>query len=107
MACCAARGMSTVTKPHFSVLSEYPGFVVIDPSERCQYTFRTPAPVEPTPASTSQFHYPVDRAVQITTESLALPTVISVYVRNRASELVAEAEIEADVRCRQTSTSST
>lgn len=86
-----------MTAPRFSPLADEPGLEVVDPVERCRYALRTPADVEPRPASTARFHYPVGRAVRITTAALSLPTVISVYVRDAKGELIAQAETGADL----------
>jgi hypothetical protein len=87
-----------MTGLRFETLSDDAGLEVIDPVERCRYTLRTPSAVDPTPASSGRFHYPVDSAVRITTEALSLPTVISVYVRDLHGEMIAQAETGADVQ---------
>ena len=68
------------------------GLTVVDPIERHHYSLTTPAPIEPTEAATGQFTVPVDVATQFTTEELVLPTVVAVYVRNEAREMLADIE---------------
>ncbi|WP_254280158.1 CHAT domain-containing protein [Haloarcula marina] len=86
----------------FTPLDECPGVEVIDPVERQRYRLLTPDPVQPTPASTDTFRFPVGSAVDIRTSAIVLPTVVPVYVRDADGGLVAEvkqfesAEVPAD-----------
>jgi hypothetical protein len=76
----------------FAPAEEHHGLRVLDPVDNHQYRFRTPAAVEPTPASTDRFAYPVDAAVTVRTDAFELPSAVAVYVRNESGEQVASAE---------------
>ena len=76
----------------FATLDEESGLVVTDLIERDQFRLFTDAPVTPTPVDTDDHRFPVDAAVAIDAAAIELPTVVSVYVRNADSEMLAETE---------------
>lgn len=84
-------GVSFVSLPGMEAIE------VIDPIERHRYRLETPHDVRPTPADTDAFLFPVDRAVEVETAAIGLPSVEAVYVRTRQGAMVAEAEHDADV----------
>jgi len=71
-------------------LTDRPGLEVVDRLERTRYRLYTPAPVEPSPASTEQFRFPVGEAVRFDTDELVLPNVVGVTVREPDGDVVAE-----------------
>jgi len=74
----------------FSTLEETTGLMVSDLIERNQFRMFTDRPVTPTPADPGGHQFPVDAAVAIDAAEIALPTVVSVCVRNEAGEMLAE-----------------
>ncbi|WP_134671689.1 hypothetical protein [Halorussus marinus] len=72
------------------------GVTVVDSIERHRYSVETSRPVAPTPVDVDDFLFPADAGVAITTESLTLPTVVPVYVRDQTGDMLAEAEHFAD-----------
>ncbi len=72
------------------------GLEITDTIERRRYSLLSETPVTPTGIDTDKFAFPIDGAVAIVTERLTLPTVVPVYVRNAAGEMIAEAEHFAD-----------
>ncbi|WP_232820534.1 hypothetical protein [Halorussus litoreus] len=76
----------------FESLADESGLGVVDPIARHRYSFSTPTAVSPTPVDPDRFRLPVDAAVEITAESLTLPTVVATYVRDSSGEMLAEAE---------------
>ncbi|WP_332897175.1 hypothetical protein [Haladaptatus sp. CMSO5] len=73
------------------------GLEITDTIERKRYSLLSETPVTPAGIDTDEFVFPIDEATAIHTERLTLPTVVPVYVRNVAGEMVAEAEHFADV----------
>lgn len=68
------------------------GVRIIDPIERRRYSLETATPVSPVETSPERFLFPVDTAVVITTDTITLPSVEAVYVRDDAGNMLAEAE---------------
>lgn len=68
------------------------GIEIIDPIERHRYTLHTPEDISWTSVGVDQFLFPVDAAVSLTTETITLPSVVPIYVRNSDAEMVAETE---------------
>ncbi len=85
----------------FEPLDDPPGIEIVDRLERLRYRLHADRAVSPTPTDPDPFYFPVDSAVEIAAESVVLPTVVTVCVRNRAGEMIAdvghldEASIEA------------
>lgn len=75
-------------KPTFEPTAD--GLEIIDRIERHRYRLTTHDPVSLEPADTDEIQYPVDSAVQITTDTLTLPTTHYVYVRDETGAMVAE-----------------
>jgi hypothetical protein len=67
------------------------GLTVVDPIERHRWTLSTPGAVTPEPADTTQFRFPVDAAVSITTDALSFSS-IGVHVRNESGTALWNAE---------------
>jgi hypothetical protein len=82
----------------FEAASERTGVEITDRIERRTYTIGTSTPVSPTPADDDEFRFPVDAAVAITTESVALPTFVAAYVRDATGGLELEIGNETDRR---------
>ncbi|EMA46296.1 hypothetical protein [Halococcus saccharolyticus] len=78
--------------PSFEPVDGGAGITVVDSIERHRYALTTPEPVAPQPADTDRFRFPVETAVAIRTTSIALPSVISVHVRDESGAIVAQAE---------------
>lgn len=68
------------------------GLRIEDPVERRQFDIHTEDSVSPTPSRTDQFIAPVDAATSIRTRKLTYPTIVAMYVRDEAGDLVLEAE---------------
>jgi len=69
------------------------GVTIIDAIERHQYTVSTPTPVSPTPVDVENFLFPADAGIAFTTETITLPTVVAVYIRDaETGEMLGEAE---------------
>ncbi|EMA36689.1 hypothetical protein [Halococcus hamelinensis] len=79
-------------KEPFFEAPEGGGLVAVDPIERHRYMLSTPKPVQPEPAPTDDFRFPVDTAVSIRTEAISLPSVVSVHVRDGDGTPLCEAE---------------
>ena len=76
----------------FEPLEGEAGLTVVDPIERRKYVLRTGDAVRATRASDAGFVFPVDDAVRIRTDSITLPNVIAVLVRDADGRMLAEAE---------------
>ena len=76
----------------FEALEDPPGVRVVDQLERLRYRLDVPEPVSPTRIDPGTFHFPVGSAISVTTDSLALPTVVSVFVRDGDGKMVTEVE---------------
>ena len=70
------------------------GIEVIDPIERRRLRVTTARPVEPTPVDTDRFTFPVDEAVSIATDTVAVDGVADSYVRTDG-EMVAAVRPDA------------
>ncbi|WP_254838394.1 hypothetical protein [Natronomonas marina] len=76
--------------PRFESLFGRSGLHVRDPIEDVQAQLYTDGPVDPTPASTEDFVYPVDTAVSVTATRLRTPFLLNVWVRDMEGNVVAE-----------------
>lgn len=65
---------------------------IIDRIERQRYPIYSPSQFTPEPVTADQFLFPVDTGITVTTEEIRLPTVVPIYVRDSAGNLVGEAE---------------
>jgi hypothetical protein len=81
-----SQGVSIQSHP------EETGLQIIDSIERHRYSLATAEPVSPSPVSTDELIFPVDTAVSLATESITLPSVVAVYVRDESGSMLAEAE---------------
>lgn len=68
------------------------GVEIIDPIERHRYKLQTPAPVTPEPADQTQFLFPVDKAITISTGTIELPNVPLVHIRDESGKELAAVE---------------
>jgi hypothetical protein len=75
-------------KPIFEATDD--GLEIIDRIERHRYhlTTHTPTPIEPVDGNRVQ--YPVDAAVEITTDTITLPTNNHIYIRENNGSLITE-----------------
>lgn len=76
--------------PEFNALIGQKGLHIQDHIEDVQAIFYTDRAVEPTPASTNGFVYPVDSASKITVTRLKTSKRIDVFVRDSAGNLISE-----------------
>jgi hypothetical protein len=76
--------------PRFDSLFGRSGVHVKDPIEDVQAQLFTDSPVDPTPASTDDFLYPVDSAVEVTATRLRTPFLLTVWIRDLDGNVVAE-----------------
>ncbi|MFW5905344.1 MAG: hypothetical protein ACOCUO_00690 [archaeon] len=67
---------------------EEPGFVIHDPIEGRNVSFRTNEVVDPRKIEGEDFLYPTDGAYAIETASLRMDTMVSVFVRSPSGEMV-------------------
>jgi len=74
----------------FEVLDEPPGVEIVDQLERLRYRFHTAGEVSPRPIETGEFQFPVGSALTVTTESLSLPTVVLVCIRDQDGQMLTE-----------------
>ena len=74
----------------FDPLDDPPGVEIVDRYERLRYRLHTGRSVAPSRTGTDRFYFPVDDAIEITTEELVLPTVVTVCVRDGAGEMIAD-----------------
>lgn len=72
----------------FDPLENDTGVEITDPIERRRYKLITDTDVDIKPSSTDELHFPVDKAVQIETESITLPHVVGTYIRNTEGEML-------------------
>jgi hypothetical protein len=79
-------------RPEFRGVDDGHGFVVVDPIQGRRYPIYADENVDPTPASTDGFHFPVSRAVAVEASRLRLPTIVTTYVRGLDGGLLAEIE---------------
>jgi len=76
--------------PRFDSAFGRSGLHVRDPIEDVQAQLFTDSPVDPIPASTEGFVYPVDGAVEVTATRLRTPFLLNVWVRDLEGNVVAE-----------------
>ncbi|MFU8867336.1 hypothetical protein [Natronococcus sp.] len=69
------------------------GIEVIDMTERRRYQLITDSPVQPKEIEETTIPYPIDNAVEITTNALTLPAKSAVYVYDRAGVMLAESDL--------------
>lgn len=72
------------------------GLALIDLIDRHRYVLHTSSTVTPHAADTDSFAYPVDHAVEISTSSITLPSVIGVNVRDCEGEVLTRTAEFAD-----------
>ena len=77
-------------RPEFTPLEKPPGLHIRDPIENAQFELYTEQVVDPTPAGTEQFVFPVDAAVTVTTDAFEIPRLVDVILRSADGTLVGE-----------------
>jgi hypothetical protein len=77
-------------KPTFATLDDTTGFEVVDPIETRRFTFSTPNAVEPTPADTDDFRFPVSSACTVETDTLDLPYTAMMVIRDAEGNMVTD-----------------
>lgn len=82
-------------KPKFE--STRAGIEIIDPIERHRDQLITYEPVVPRSTNENNVPYPVDSAVEITTNKISLPEVNSVYIRDENRSMVTEVQPDEQV----------
>nr|WP_135854688.1 hypothetical protein [Halorussus salinus] len=82
----------------FEAATEPTGLEIRDRIERRTYTIGTSGSVSPTPTDADEFRFPVDDAVAVTTDTLALPTFVASYVRDATGGMLLEVGSETDRR---------
>ena len=85
-----SEGSARGVVPRFESLFGRSGLHVRDPIEDVQTQLYTDSPVDPTPASTDGFVYPVDSAVAVAATRLRTPFLLNVWVRDLEGNIVAE-----------------
>ncbi|MGM0604464.1 MAG: hypothetical protein ACQETB_02205 [Halobacteriota archaeon] len=65
---------------------------VADVVERRQYTLSLAEGFDSTPVSSDRFRFPVDGAVRVRTDTISLPTVVSVIVRDSAGRMLTQTD---------------
>lgn len=80
------------TEISFRPLPNEPGLEIIDPIDRHRYRLQTRAKVKPRRASTDEFYFPVDAAVDVRASEVHLPSVVRVTIHDRSGEVVATAD---------------
>ena len=78
--------------PRFDSAFGHAGLHVRDPIEDVRTQLFTDGPVDPTPASTGGFVYPVDSAVEVTATRLRTPFLLNIWVRDLDGNVVAECD---------------
>ncbi len=81
-----------------TVSARGPSLDVVDSVERRRCRLRTSSDVSPTRVAVERIGFPVDVAVAFAVERLSFPTVVGVYVRNAAGDLVVRTEHFAEER---------
>ncbi len=79
-------------KPIFRRRTESTGVTVVDPIHRRQFPLRTPTHVTPRPTDVDQFYFPVDSAVEFTTNRIVLPYIVVTHVRALDGTVLTKAE---------------
>ncbi len=74
----------------FETLADPPGIELIDRVERLRYRLHTSGSVSPTPVSTDELLFPVDSAVSVRTQDIAIPAGKTVCVRDANGEMITE-----------------
>lgn len=68
------------------------GLRIVDRVSGEQCRLGSPGPVDPEPATTDAFPFPVSRAVRLRARSLTLPTIVSVFVHDDDGRMLATVE---------------
>lgn len=73
---------------------------IIDPIERHRYQFTACDSIEPRPVGQDRIPYPVDIAVEITTNHISLPVINTVYVFDK-NEMISEIQPDEQISLNQ------
>lgn len=75
---------------------DQPGLALIDLIDRYRYVLHTSSNITPREADTDSFEYPVDRAVDIHTGSITLPSVVGINIHDCDGEVLTRTAEFAD-----------
>ena len=76
----------------FEAVSDPPGLEIIDRVEQLRYQLFTSNVVDPVAISTDDFVFPVGMGLRIETDSVGVPSDVSVVVRNEYGEMITDVE---------------
>ena len=76
----------------FETVADPPGLEIIDRVEQLRYQLFTPEAVAPEPIPADEFMFPVGMGLRIETESVGVPSDVSVFVRDEHGEMLTEVE---------------
>lgn len=85
-------------EPEFATVVDGPDIRIKDPIERTEFDFYSLTPVDPEPASTEPFEFPVDSAVRVRTARLETTKNLNVIIRAQDGEMLKEAANMQEVR---------
>ena len=85
-------------EPEFATVVGGPDVRIKDPIERTEFDFYSLSAVDPEPASTEPFKWPVDSAVQVRTARLETAKNLNLFIRTQDGEMVKEAANMQEVR---------
>jgi hypothetical protein len=85
-------------EPEFATVVGGPDVRIKDPIERTEFDFYSLTDVEPEPASTEPFEFPVDSAVRVRTARLETAKNLNIIVRSQDGEMLKQAANKQEVR---------
>ena len=85
------------TTPRIRPHPDRDGLQVLDPIQDAQFTLLTPDPVGVSPCDTDRFYFPVDAAVTVETDAIAIPYLVDAWVRDASGNTVAEVDSEGSL----------
>lgn len=84
-------------EPSFTPISDPKGLRINDPIENAQMDVYTQTTAYTSVSNHDEFVYPIDAAVELVTDSIRIPRLHTVYVRNRRGELVGESSNREEI----------
>lgn len=85
-------------EPEFATVVGGPDVRIKDPIERTEFDFYSLTKVEPEPASTEPFEFPVDSAVRVRTARLETAKNLNIIIRSQDGEMLKQAANKQEVR---------
>ncbi|PSQ09609.1 hypothetical protein BRC95_00575 [Halobacteriales archaeon QS_5_68_33] len=85
------------TRPRIRPHPDRDGLQALDPIQDAQFTLLTPDPVGVSPCDTDRFYFPVDAAVTVDTDAVAIPYVVDTWVRDSSGNTVTEIDSEGSL----------